>query len=538
MLEIELKFLIPPTQLIKIVQKVNIRSAKKTQMAAHYFDTQKNTLAKRGIGLRIRREGENWVQTLKAGGDGIAARLEHNQLLDTEQVQLMLDSQSLKPDLTIYKGTSIESTLSGIPLDKLANNLIMQYVTSVQRTTRLLTDKKNSHNGNSNSNSNENNFEVNNQDNGEANNVIEVAYDDGEVIHGTDDSLRQPIQEIEFELISGDIDYLFSVATTWCKRYKLCLSTVTKAERGSLLIQGRSHSPAVSANLNQWTVKKNMSKPAFIRAVVHHCLLQILPNSSAIVAGSQDIEQVLQLRVGIYRLQAALKAFKECSDELNPEWLPILAQTAALLDHSYEHAALILRVEKDLQKYGGPAVDWSGYADKRQLTPLKVIAATDFQLTLLALIAFTMSDPRLEKDADTAIGQEIMTKILSQTYKKMLKAEALLNDGRHDEVDAACKEDAQDAFQRRIETLRYISEFTAPLYAKKKTKLWLKRITKAQLAVEHHHTVMKYQQCYQHCASTDLNAWFGVGWFASNIEKKHKHYQKQLCKLRKTPVFW
>ena len=187
MQEIELKFLIPPAQLTKIVQKLNVKSAKKTQMAAHYFDTQNNALAKRGIGLRIRREGDNWVQTLKAGGDGIAARLEHNQLLDNEHVQRMLDTQSLQPDLTIYKGTSIASALSGISLDKIVNHLIMQYVTSVQRTTRLLTDENNSYCDNSN----ENNFAVNNQDNGEANNVIEVAYDDGEVIHGTDDSLRQ-----------------------------------------------------------------------------------------------------------------------------------------------------------------------------------------------------------------------------------------------------------------------------------------------------------------------------------------------------------
>ena len=162
MQEIELKFLIPPAQLTKIVQRVNVKSAKKTQMAAHYFDTQNNALAKRGIGLRIRREGDNWVQTLKAGGDGIAARLEHNQLLDNKHVQHMLDTQSLKPDLTIYKGTPIASALSGISLDKLENTLIMQYVTSVQRTTRLLIDESNSYCENSNSND----FAVNNQDNG------------------------------------------------------------------------------------------------------------------------------------------------------------------------------------------------------------------------------------------------------------------------------------------------------------------------------------------------------------------------------------
>lgn len=533
MQEIELKFLVPQAQLTKIVQKLNVKSAKKTQMAAHYYDTHNHTLAKRGIGLRIRREGENWVQTLKSGGDGIAARLEHNQLLDNKHVQHMLDTQSLKPDLTIYKGTPIESALSGISLDKLENTLIMQYVTSVQRTTRLLIDESNSYCENSNSND----FAVNNQDNGEANNVIEVAYDDGEVIHGTEEHLRQPIQEIEFELISGDVDYLFSVATAWCKRHKLCLSTVTKAERGGLLIQGRSHSPAVGANLTQLNVQKDMSKPAFIRAVVHNSLLQMLPNSSAIVGGSQDIEHILQLRIGICRLQAALKAFKKYSDELNPEWLPILKQTATLLHSSYERATLTSIVDNDLQKYGGPRVDWSGYLDKTQVTPLNVVATNDFQLTLLELIAFTMSDPRLENDTDTSIKQE-MPKILSKTYKKMLKAQSRLHDSDQDELDIISQEEAQANFRCRVENLRYIAEFAAPLYAKKKTKLWLKRSAKAHSTLEKYNAHINYRQYYQRRALRDLHTWFGAGWFASSVENLDQHYQKRLIKLTKTPRFW
>ena len=75
---------------------------------------------------------------------------------------------------------------------------------------------------------------------GDANNHVEMAYDYGEIIHGNDDTQRDAIQEIEFELISGDIDFLFATAKTWCKRYKLCLSTVTKAERGGFSSQNSS----------------------------------------------------------------------------------------------------------------------------------------------------------------------------------------------------------------------------------------------------------------------------------------------------------
>ncbi|MDX1787357.1 MAG: CYTH domain-containing protein, partial [Psychrobacter sp.] len=305
MQEIELKFLVPESRLKGLLRQAQVKSSEVTQLAAHYYDTSDQQLAQAGIGLRIRKEGDAWVQTIKAGGDGIAARLEHNAPLDNEQVQAMLDSNTLMPDLSIYKNTSVAPALAEFKLKKLAKNLTRLYVTDVERTTRLLVDESDD----------------------EANNHIEMAYDYGEIIHGNDDSQRDAIQEIEFELISGDIDFLFATAKTWCKRYKLCLSTVTKAERGSLLITGQHHSPAVSADLDQLTINKDSSMPAFIRAVVHNCLLQILPNSSAIVAGGEDDDHILQLYIGILRLQAALQAFASYSDEINPDWLPIIKQT-------------------------------------------------------------------------------------------------------------------------------------------------------------------------------------------------------------------
>jgi inorganic triphosphatase YgiF len=121
-----------------------------------------------------------------------------------------------------------------------------------------------------------------------------MAYDYGEIIHGTDDTQRDAIQEVEFELIAGELDFLFTTAKTWCQRHKLCLSTVTKAERGGLLIKGQNYSSASAADLSTLSINKKITMPAFLRAVVHNCLLQILPNSSAIVAGSKDDSHLLK----------------------------------------------------------------------------------------------------------------------------------------------------------------------------------------------------------------------------------------------------
>ena len=539
MQEIELKFLLPESRLKGLLRQAQVKSSEVTQLAAHYYDTPDQQLAQAGIGLRIRQEGDAWVQTIKAGGDGIAARLEHNALMDNEQVQAMLDTNTLMPDLSIYKNTSVAPALAEFKLKKLAKNLTRLYVTDVERTTRLLVDDSDD----------------------EANNHIEMAYDYGEIIHGNDETYRTAIQEIEFELISGDIDFLFTTAKTWCKRYKLCLSTVTKAERGGLLITEQNHSPAVSADLNQMTVNKNSSMPAFIRAAVHNCLLQILPNSSAIVAGSDDNDHILQLYISTARLQAALQVFASYSDEISPDWLPILKQTAALLSEYRELTYLASHIEPNLQQQGAPIVDWTTDIDALKMTPKDAVSANDFQLTLIELIAFTMSDPSLEPQADKPVIDKL-AKTLSKQYAKLGKTAQMLqnkkgadfdsingenNDLINDDIenidiDDNNEEQAIHELHHQLTALLYISEFAAPLLdkkkSKKKTKRWLKRLVKAQTALHQYRNHLTYQQRYQLKSETDSNALYGAGWFAAMLTRDRKRSEKRLAKVIDSSIFW
>ena len=523
MQEIELKFLVPESRLKGLMRQAKVKSSQVTQLAAHYYDTPDQQLAQAGIGLRIRKEGDTWVQTIKAGGDGLAARLEHNAVLDNEQVQDMLDHNELMPDLTLYKDTSIATALADFKLKKLAKQLTRLYVTDVQRTTRSLIE----------------------DDNDDTNNCLEIAYDHGEIIHGTDETQREAIQEIEFELVSGDLDFLFLTAKTWCKRYKLCLSTVTKAERGGLLINGRDHSPAVSANLSQLQVSKDSSMPAFVRAAVHNCLLQILPNSSAIVAGSTEVEHVVQLHTGIKRLLAALKAFADFSDEINPDWLPILQQTAVLLDDYRQLAHLVSHVEPLLQTYGAPAVDWATDIDAIKVTPIDAVRANDFQLTLLELIAFAMSDPSIEPKADH-LAHDKLEKILSKQYEKCFESDNEPDESSDAELDSDDIADddnqAEDGLSHHLTDLLYISEFSASLLRKKKTKKkttrWLKRLKKAQIALEQHSADSRYQQCYELKSATDAHALYGAGWFTATLEHDYDPTAKHLAKFRDSSTFW
>ncbi|WP_296245742.1 MULTISPECIES: CYTH and CHAD domain-containing protein [unclassified Psychrobacter] len=564
MQEIELKFLVPESRLKGLMRQANIKSSKVTQLAAHYYDTPDQQLAKAGIGLRIRREGDAWVQTIKAGGDGIAARLEHNTILDNDHVQTMLDTNTLMPDLSIYKDTAVAPALAKFKLKKLAKALTRLYVTDVQRTTRLLVEDIDD----------------------ETSNSIEMAYDYGEIIHGNDDTQRDVIQEIEFELVTGDLDFLFATAKTWCQRHKLCLSTVTKAERGGLLIKGKNYSPAVSANLSTLIIDKDSSKPAFIRSVVHNCLLQILPNSSAIVAGSTDDDHVLQLRNGILRLRTALKVFNRFSDELNPDWSIILKQTATLLADYRKLAYLASHIEPSLQEHGAPSVDWTVEIASLKVTPIDAVRANDFQLTLLELIAFTMSDPSLEPQAGKLAANKL-TKLLDKRYKKLLKAERKLHDVINTKTDSTDLDDvsldsmsledvnleARDSLSlytqdldlqikyenqthyklyRQLKKLRYVSEFAAPLInneklknnklnnkkSKKTSQRFLKCVIKAQQALGQQLDITCYQYYYQRKARTDANALYGAGWLNASLIDAEKKTKKRLAKLKSADVFW
>lgn len=509
MQEIELKFLIPQSRLKGLVHQTEVQSSKKTPLAAYYFDTPKQILAKAGIGLRIRREGESWVQTIKAGGDGIAARVEHNAPLAKEQVQLMLAADALLPDLTLYQGTSIEPLLADFDLKKLSKKLIGQYVTDVMRTTRLLEATDNDHNPDNK-------------------NIIELAYDRGEIISGSKN--RCPIQEIEFELLSGELAFLFATAKTWCKRHKLCLSTVTKAERGGLLLTGQAHSPAVKTDFRHFNIDKSISMPAFVRAAVHNCLLQILPSSSAIVAGSVDDEHVLQLCIGIHRLRAVLKAFKKYSEHINPKWLPILKQTQNLLGDYHDLTQLTSHIEPELVAQGAPQVDWETETNKIKITPIDTVRANGFQLTLLELIEFTMSDASIESKANKPAIDKL-SKTLSKYYTKLLKAEQDLR------LDTA-EDETLHRMRRRIKDLRYISEFAAPLYSKNRSKHWLKHLKKAQKSLGRYRNHRQYQQRYQDKSAIDSQALYGAGWFAAKLVKDNKRCDKRLSKVRNQATFW
>lgn len=513
--ELELKFAVPSYQQSVLRKNIDTKTAQQQRLSAYYFDTPNQDLAKKGIALRIRFEDSQWVQTLKTAGDGVAKRVELNTVLSLAGTPDTLDVSSLVPDVSMITEPTVVAQLTNImPLDKLAQALTVQYFTDVQRTSRQI--KKN-------------------------NSRIEIAYDIGKVGIGHLNSQKpannhgltqSDIHEIEFELLEGDPSDLIEVAKTWCKKYKLYLSTVTKAQRGSLLLANKQFAQPVKADLAVLQLHKGISQFAFLQAVVNNCLVQILPNASAIAEGSPDGNLVHQLRVGIRRLRTALKHFKFAQDYIDPNWLMVLKQTFSLLGEYRDKEILQIKTQPLLESVGAPHVEWSTAVD---IMPIDAVRANDFQILLLELIGFT----HLPVPADSPKAKATVAKKLEKLFTAIAAAS---------DKFASLDTDSQHGVRKDLKSLRYVSEFAAPLFAnqtngkkgKKATKLnaFLQYLEPAQDVLGEYNDNVVGHANYLEKAKTDPNALFAVGWFSGREQASAEQCAVSLKTVKNAPKFW
>ena len=513
--ELELKFAVPSYQQSILRKNIDTKTAQQQRLSAYYFDTPNQDLAKKGIALRIRFEDSQWVQTLKTAGDGVAKRVELNTVLSLTGMPDTLDVSSLVPDISLITEPTVVAQLTNImPLDQLAQALTVQYFTDVQRTSRQI--KKN-------------------------NSRIEIAYDIGKVGIGHLNSQKpannpgltqSDIHEIEFELLEGDPSDLIDIAKTWCKKYKLYLSTVTKAQRGSLLLANKQFAEPVKADLAVLQLHKGISQFAFLQAVVNNCLVQILPNASAIAEGSPDGNLVHQLRVGIRRLRTALKHFKFAQDYIDPNWLMVLKQTFSLLGEYRDKEILQIKTQPLLESVGAPHVEWSTAVD---IMPIDAVRANDFQILLLELIGFT----HLPVPADNPKAKATVAKKLEKLFTAIAAAS---------DKFASLDTESQHGVRKDLKSLRYVSEFAAPLFAsqtngkkgKKATKLnaFLQYLEPAQDVLGEYNDNVVGHANYLEKAKTDPNALFAVGWFSGREQASAEQCAVSLKTVKNAPKFW
>lgn len=187
--EQELKLHIAAASRQAVEELLHSAAAETIHLHALYFDTEDRALARAGIALRLRKEADTWVQTIKLPGEDALSKIELNHLRPDATL-----------DISVYEGTPAESTFRRLNAD-----LIVRFETDIQRTLRT-------------------------QSTGHG--TVELAYDVG-VIRSA--ALELPVYELELELKSGASAAIFELAESWQQDDQFILDFRSKAERGDAL---------------------------------------------------------------------------------------------------------------------------------------------------------------------------------------------------------------------------------------------------------------------------------------------------------------
>lgn len=420
--EIELKFQVPAARLAALERALATKTAERVALRARYFDTPDGRLAAAQLALRLRREGDVWVQTLKGRGDGLIQRLEHEVLRAPEAG----DPPPLEPGL--HAGTAAGAALSAALKGafKGAQAPGVAYGTEIQRLRRVLR-----HGGAR----------------------VELALDTGHVIAG---DARAPVCELEFELLSGPVSGLLDLASRWADRFHLVADPATKSERAQWLAQGRTLRPVAGAE--QPVLAPGLPLVAARAAMVGAALRHALPNAAAVTAGAHGPEHVHQLRVALRRLRSVLRAFgptDEPRDALisglfaslgSTRDLDVLAQTLAPAWEAAQAAGYASPQPAHPAPGPGPGPGLQAQAMPALAQP----GVTRLWLGLIAL-ARPQADPSPEN------AEPWDAPALDRLRRWHRQARRLAADWTR------LDDEARHRLRKRLKRLRYLLEFSAPL---------------------------------------------------------------------------
>ncbi|MEO8411016.1 MAG: CHAD domain-containing protein [Propionivibrio sp.] len=432
--EIELKLRLPPRQALAFSRHLAIisGSANKTRLFNTYYDTPEHDLARRGIALRLRRQGwAVWLMTVKggtAGAGGLAQRSEWEA--------------PTQPGVFDF-GIVTDAGLRGF-LEARQARLQPVFTTDFTRTAWQIE---------------------------RAGALVEVALDRGK-ISADDPPARdsgerlprsEPLCEVELELVAGDApDALFELAIEFAREVPLHPEIASKAERGYALADRSLRQPLKGFAS---PVNEKMSPVDAFRAIALACLSQLQRNEAGAIAGGNP-EYVHQARVAIRRLRSALKLFapvlsppfvgvysprwRELASQLGGarDWDVFLDETLAPLEEAFPGDPDLAQLRARSEKIKARA----------QIAAGKALTQPLYSQLLLAFAAalFRVEPPTIA--AHGKLSGVSMRKFARRRLSKRASMIAALV-AEHGKMNAERRHELRIAFKK----LRYAIEFFAPL---------------------------------------------------------------------------
>lgn len=275
-MEIELKLALHPRHVARIRRHPLLSTIAPQQHAllSIYFDTPKFDLMHRGIALRVRRAGDQWIQTLKAESQSVGA-------LTSRPEWEMAITDGDHPDFSALPQVALD-LLTGIKLKHISS----VFTTEFQRTTWLISSRA-AH--------------------------AEVALDTGKIHAG---ETYRDICEVEIELKSGTPAFLFDTATQLLQQVPLHIEPRSKAERGYISCGAVSPAPVKAIRP---AIDQEQTAGEAWNAIQQAALAQLSANVPGFLENAHDIEYLHQLRVALRRLRTGTRLEKSL-DRTIPDW--------------------------------------------------------------------------------------------------------------------------------------------------------------------------------------------------------------------------
>lgn len=520
MLERELKFHVPARQRAGVKARLHKLGAEPIALNARYYDTQDQALARARIALRLRLEGDDWVQTMKTPGPDELSRIEWNHPRPGPTL-----------DLSVYADTHV-----GALITRVADRLRCRYATRVTRLRKVVAT-----------------------DSGSA----ELAYDEGVIMAG---SLELPIHELELEGISGQTADLFSLSREWLEAYPLVLEFRSKAARGDALAalsddtldvrhangpdaadtgKLRTHRP--NSQQVQRLAAAVRSDPPMLGADIgirsaylecaNECMSQIIRNSSFLagvdgmkVGPEQRIEIVHQIRVGIRRLRTCWKLFGATANPPAPV-VDALKEYFRQLGQARDHDVIQTELLPRLMHAGMPPDTTQDEPSIPETPAVRVglAASPEYQLALLNLLEHLV----LYGDALQSAGTgKPAGPLLSKRLNSWLEAIR-----RNTPSFLESSWDERHRMRKRVKRLRYGMEFSHGVLDTTRLTPLRNALVSAQKTLGQLNDLYVAAQYYRGAGAKHPSAMFALGWLAATQDHEAQASALALNKLSKAGRF-
>jgi len=459
-----------------------VGTARERQLDNIYFDTAQLLLRRRDGALRLRRDGDRWLQTIKTGGSACAG------LHQRREWEIPVAGESL--ELERFDHPQLKKLL-GTP--GLPEALIPIFRTDFQRTTW---DLQYPHGVR-----------------------VEMALDLGQIQAGEH---TETISEVELELIEGRPEDLLKTGRALAETLLVKLLNASKAERGYRL--GQYIPPAGATKSGPLALHKKASAEQAFIAILRQGMSRLQANETLVLAQARDIEGVHQMRDATRRMRSCLQLYR-----------PLIPKAV-----SEGIGNAIRRVTDAL----GPARDWDVFIEET-LQPFRQEFPRHQTLQALKQAARAQRATAYQEAADTIqsrdytlllldlslwIEQRAWRKSLSRVQIKGLDQRARrfarqALDRYHKKVilQGQCFEKL-DAVQRhqlrkRCKRLRYAAEFFADLFGSKRSQAYIASLAAIQdvLGVLNNGRMVEHLMAQILTEGETAAADLVRGWTAANI---------------------